>query len=85
MSLLALNSQPKVFAFEDNGYIPPAEDGRKVEVIVNPESERLQTLQPFDPWNGKDLEEMRLLIKVKEHVPPIIFQWQAPGFVSWTS
>lgn len=60
-----LEQPAKGFAFEDNGYIPPAEDGRKVEVIVNPESERLQTLQPFDPWNGKDLEEMRLLIKVK--------------------
>jgi aconitate hydratase len=53
------------FAFEDNGYIPPAEDGRKVELIVDPVSERLQILQPFDPWNGTDMEKMRLLIKVR--------------------
>jgi aconitate hydratase len=55
----------KGFAVEDNGYIPPPEDGRKVEVIVKPDSERLQILHPFDPWNGKDLEKMRLLIKVR--------------------
>ena len=60
-----LEQPVKGFAFEDNGYVPPAEDGRKVEVIVRPDSERLQILQPFDPWNGKDLEKMRLLIKVK--------------------
>ena len=55
----------KGFAVEDNGYIPPAEEGSKVEVIVKPDSERLQILKPFDPWNGKDLDKMRLLIKVK--------------------
>jgi aconitate hydratase len=56
---------PEGFAVADNGYMPPAENGRKVEVIVKPDSERLQILQPFDPWHGKDLEKMRLLIKVK--------------------
>jgi aconitate hydratase len=55
----------KGFAVEENGYIPPADDGRKVEVIVNPESERLQILKSFDPWDGQDLNNMRLLIKVK--------------------
>jgi aconitate hydratase len=55
----------KGFAFEDNGYVPPAEEGSKVDVIVKPDSERLQILKPFDPWNGKDLEKMRLLIKVR--------------------
>ena len=60
-----IEQPPEGFAVEDNGYMPPAEDGRKVEVIVKPDSERLQILQPFDPWYGKDLENMRLLIKVK--------------------
>ena len=55
----------KGFAVDDNGYIPPVKDGRKVEVIVKPESERLQILKSFDPWDGKDLDKMRLLIKVK--------------------
>jgi aconitate hydratase len=55
----------KGFAVEDNGYIPPAEKSSNVAVIVKPDSDRLQILKPFDPWNGKDLENMRLLIKVK--------------------
>jgi len=53
------------FAVEDNGYIPPAKDGSKIEVIVNPESDRLQILKPFLPWEGEELTNMRLLIKVK--------------------
>jgi aconitate hydratase len=36
----------------------------KGEVVVDPESERLQLLTPFDPWSGKDLEDMVVLIKV---------------------
>lgn len=32
---------------------------------MNPASNRLQLLEPFDKWNGKDLEDMRVLIKVK--------------------
>jgi aconitate hydratase len=53
------------FAVEDNGYVSPAEDGSKLEVMVRPDSERLQLLESFEAWNGKDLDEMRLLIKVK--------------------
>jgi len=53
------------FAVEDNGYQAPAEDGSKVEVIVNPESDRLQLLTPFAPWDGKDIKGMKLLIKAK--------------------
>lgn len=47
------------------GYQPPAEDGSKIEVIIKPDSERLQLLQPFEPWDGKDFLGLRLLIKVK--------------------
>jgi aconitate hydratase len=34
-------------------------------VDVNPQSDRLQLLKPFDAWDGKDLEDMVILIKVK--------------------
>ena len=54
---------PKGFAVEDNGYQAPAEDGAAVEVKVNPDSERLQLLEPFAPWEGEDLKGLRLLIK----------------------
>ncbi|KAL0893321.1 hypothetical protein ABMA27_014912 [Loxostege sticticalis] len=43
---------------------PPA-DGSKVQVDVSPSSDRLQLLQPFDKWDGKDLTDMTILIKVK--------------------
>ena len=51
------------FAVEDAGYLAPAEDGSRVEVKVNPESERLQLLDPFSPWNGQNIHGARLLIK----------------------
>jgi aconitate hydratase len=53
----------KGFAVEDAGYQAPAEDGSKVEVLVNPLSDRLQLLAPFAAWEGTELENMRLLIK----------------------
>jgi aconitate hydratase len=56
---------PKGFEVKDAGYIAPAEDGSKVEVVVNPDSERLQLLTPFDPWDGNEMIGLRLLIKVK--------------------
>jgi len=51
------------FAVEDNGYQSPAEDGSEVEVIVNEDSERLQLLTPFEPWDGNNITGMKLLIK----------------------
>lgn len=53
----------KGFAVEDAGYQAPAEDGSNIEVVVNPESNRLQLLTPFTPWEGTDLTGMKLLIK----------------------
>lgn len=55
----------KGFAVKDNGYQAPAEDGSRLEVIVDPKSDRLQLLEPFEPWNGKDITGLRLLIKAK--------------------
>ncbi|KAG1228538.1 hypothetical protein G6F68_019473 [Rhizopus microsporus] len=37
----------------------------KVQVKVDPNSKRLQLLEPFDKWNGKDLTDIPILIKVK--------------------
>lgn len=53
---------PQGFAVEDNGYVAPS--GRQAEVRIDPASKRLQILQPFAPWDGNDLENMPLLIKV---------------------
>jgi aconitate hydratase len=54
---------PKGFDVEDNGYLAPEEDSSNVEVIVKPDSERLQLLTPFEPWDGQNLIGAKLLIK----------------------
>ena len=51
------------FDVEDNGYQAPAEDGSSVQVVVNPTSDRLQLLDPFPAWDGKNISGAKLLIK----------------------
>lgn len=51
------------FGAEDAGYSAPAEDGSGVVIVIAPDSERLQKLEPFAPWDGQDLENLALLIK----------------------
>jgi aconitate hydratase len=46
-------------------YQHPPVDASAVAVDVHPESERLQLLTPFDRWDGEDLKEMQVLIKVE--------------------
>ena len=53
------------FAVEDAGFIAPAEDGSMVQVVVDPNSKRLQILSPFTAWEGTDLKGLKLLIKAK--------------------
>ena len=53
------------FAVEDAGFIAPAEDGSMVQVVVDPNSKRLQLLSPFTAWEGTDLKGLKLLIKAK--------------------
>jgi aconitate hydratase A / 2-methylisocitrate dehydratase len=59
----------------ERGYVEPAKDGSSVQVKVDPKSDRLQILAPFKPWEGKDLENLRVLVKVKgkcttDHISP---------------
>ena len=51
------------FAAEDRGFVAPACDSG--EIRIAPDSERLQRLEPFAPWDGSDLSDMPLLIKVQ--------------------
>jgi aconitate hydratase len=55
----------KGFAVEDAGLIPPSKEFRHLVVTVDPTSDRLQLLEPFEPWNGKDLTQLSLLIKAR--------------------
>ncbi|MEX2590532.1 MAG: aconitate hydratase [Chitinophagales bacterium] len=55
----------KGFDVEDSGYQEPAKDGSAVDIVVKPDSKRLQLLTPFEPWDGKNLTGIKLLIKAK--------------------
>jgi len=46
-------------------FIPPSSDDRDLQISVDPASNRLQLLAPFEKWNGKDLERLPLLVKIK--------------------
>ena len=54
---------PDGFDVDDNGYIEPMEDGSNVEVVISPDSKRLEKLTPFQPWDGKNIFGAKLLIK----------------------
>ncbi|MGN6400803.1 MAG: aconitate hydratase [Flavisolibacter sp.] len=56
---------PRGFSVDDPGYQAPAPSGSDVQVVVSPESQRLQLLSPFPAWDGKDLTGLKLLIKAK--------------------
>ncbi|MBL8039402.1 MAG: aconitate hydratase [Nitrospira sp.] len=65
----------KGFAKGEEGYVAPAEDGSGLRVDIPPTSERLQVLQPFPKWDGKDFDKLPLLIKTKgktttDHISP---------------
>ncbi len=67
----------KGYAPGEAGFIaplPPAER-KKVQVLVNPTSDRLQILEPFKAWDGKDFENLFVLLKAKgkcttDHISP---------------
>jgi len=61
---------PSGAGLPDRGYDPgndtyqaPPEDSSAVQVKVSPTSDRLQVLSPFEAWNGKDAEDIPILIK----------------------
>jgi aconitate hydratase len=65
----------KGFAKGEEGFVAPAASGEGLTVEVPPTSERLQLLQPFPRWDGKDFDKLPLLIKTKgktttDHISP---------------
>lgn len=64
----------KGFVSEDSGYLEPT-NGKGVEVKVNPDSERLQLLEPFKKWDGQDYKGLQVLLKARgkcttDHISP---------------
>jgi aconitate hydratase len=60
-----LELPPLGFDVKENGYLAPQEDGSTVSVVVKENSERLQLLTPFQPWDGNNLMGAKLLIKAQ--------------------
>ncbi len=65
----------KGFAKGEEGFVAPAQNGDQLTVDIPPTSERLQLLQPFPRWDGKDFDKLPLLIKTKgktttDHISP---------------
>ena len=60
-----LELPPLGFDVKENGYLAPQEDGSTVSVVVKENSERLQLLTPFKPWDGNNLMGAKLLIKAQ--------------------
>jgi aconitate hydratase len=63
------------FARGEEGYEAPAADGTAVPVAVSPTSERIQLLEPFRRWDGRDFERLPILVKTKgktttDHISP---------------
>jgi aconitate hydratase len=56
-------------------YVAPPPSGTTIALSVNPQSERLQVMEPWPAWDGKDLEDMPVLLKTKgktttDHISP---------------
>jgi aconitate hydratase len=63
----------KGFVSDPAGYAAPK--GTSAKVKVDPKSKRLQILEPFAPWNGKDITDALVLCKAKgkcttDHISP---------------
>jgi aconitate hydratase len=63
------------FVADRSGYVAPPEDGSGVEISIDPDSKRLELLEPFEPWDGADFEGLPLLLKTKgktttDHISP---------------
>ena len=63
------------FVDAEDVYVSPSENPGSVQVLIDPNSERLQKLEPFGVWDGKDLNELRVMIKAKgkcttDHISP---------------
>lgn len=56
---------PSGFDAGENTFQAPPADRASVQVAVDPKSERLQLLTPFQPWDGKTPSDLPILIKVK--------------------
>jgi len=63
------------FVDAEDVYLSPSENPDAIQVLIDPNSERLQKLEPFGAWDGKDLNKLHVMIKAKgkcttDHISP---------------
>lgn len=63
------------FMRPDGIFVAPPENSGGVEVIIDPNSKRLQKLEPFPQWDGNDFEDLPIMVKAKgkcttDHISP---------------
>ena len=63
------------FVRDEAGYLPPAVDGDAVEIVIDPDSQRIAPLEPFPAWDGQDFTELPVLFKASgkcttDHISP---------------
>jgi len=63
------------FMIPEGIFIAPPENSNDVDVLVDPNSKRLQLLEPFSKWDGKDFVDLPILVKAKgkcttDHISP---------------
>ena len=63
------------FMIPEGIFVEPPVDSNNVEVIIDPNSKRLQRLEPFNKWSGEDFTELPIMVKAKgkcttDHISP---------------
>lgn len=63
------------FSYVADAFIAPARDPENISVVIRKDSDRLQKLQPFPPWDGNDFKDLVILAKVAgkcttDHISP---------------
>jgi aconitate hydratase len=71
----AVDLPAKGYATGDLGYLAPSDNPEKIQVVIDPKSDRLQLLEPFKAWDGKDYVKVPVLVKAKgkcttDHISP---------------
>ena len=66
---------PQGFDSGQSGYVEPPESAEDVEVVVDPQSNRLQILDPWPAWDGNDYVDVPVLLKAQgkcttDHISP---------------
>lgn len=51
------------FESGESGFVAPPEDGSSIDISVDPHSDRLQLLEPFETWDGNDFNNLPIVMK----------------------